>query len=171
MTRIGRIVLPIVVGTALGLGAAWLGGHLSQRPAMPDSNAPVTLRMTAIDGAPLQLPDPDGRWVLVNFWATWCAPCRREMPLLQDLHAQPRADLRIVGIAIDEPARVADFVDQLGIDYPIAVTDAQPAAFGNPEGLLPYTVLIDPTGHIRWRHLGELKAASIRQALGRMPRG
>ena len=128
-----------------------------------------TAEFITFDGDPLSLSDWNGKWVLVNFWATWCAPCVREMPLLQDLADQYPDRLNVVGIAIDEPGNVGEFVERLGIDYPILIGTSDvretQARFGNPNGMLPYSVLIDARGIVRWTHLGELEENVLRDTL------
>jgi thiol-disulfide isomerase/thioredoxin len=110
--------------------------------------------------------DFDGRVVLVNFWATWCAPCREEMPMLNEVYRSlaPRG-LDVVGIALDDVARAREFAERLGIDYTILVgagdVMATGLAYGNQAGLLPYTVLIDRDGVVRWTFLGELKRNAL----------
>lgn len=117
-----------------------------------------------LDGDWVTPDDFAGKVLVVNFWATWCAPCRREMPLLDKLHRE-HDDVAVVGIAIDEPGAVRDYVDNIGISYPILIgasdVRATHAAWGNPEGMLPYTVVVDREGVICWRHLGEVEAAEI----------
>ncbi len=162
-----------VLGIALGAGWAWLS-----RPAPPEPG---------VEGAAVGDPQPgfrhgdlDGQWVsaadfedrllLVNFWATWCAPCRREMPVLQDASEAHAEDLAVVGIAIDDPGPVRDFVDQLGISYPILIGGADvlttQRAWGNASGALPYTVLVDRQGQIAWQHMGEVSADELTEVLG-----
>ena len=118
------------------------------------------------NGEQVTAADFDGRVVLVNFWATWCAPCRKEMPMLVELHHEYRAKgLEVVGIALDEVDQARKFAADLGVDYPILVgtTDVMATAreYGNLSGVLPYTVLIDREGIIRWTHLGEVKKAEV----------
>lgn len=101
----------------------------------------------------------DGRVILVNFWATWCTPCTEEMPMLRQLQ-QEYADrgLAVVGIALDEPGRARQFAEDLDIDYTIlfGLADAMLVGrqFGNRSGMLPYSVLVDAEGVIRWTRLG-----------------
>jgi len=109
----------------------------------------------------------DGRVVLVNFWATWCKPCREEMPMLVRLHHEYQGkDFQIVGIALDDVQQARDFAAELGIDYPILVgsTDVMAVVrlYGNLSGVLPYSVLIDREGIIRWTYLGELRSKDLR---------
>ena len=108
----------------------------------------------------------DGKIVLVNFWATWCAPCRKEMPMLVKVHDAYQAQgLEIVGIALDEVEQAREFAANLGVDYPVLIgtTEVMLTAreYGNNSGVLPYSVLIDRDGIIRWTHLGELEEAEV----------
>ena len=105
--------------------------------------------------------DFDGQVWLLNFWASWCTPCVQEMPMLSALHrGREGAGLTVVGIAVDEPQRAREFAAELGIDYPVLVGLAETALlgrrYGNRDGVLPYSVLIDAAGTVRWTHLGAL---------------
>jgi len=112
----------------------------------------------------------DGQVMLVNFWATWCTPCTEEMPMLWQLQ-QEYADhgLAVVGIALDEPERAQQFVRDLGIDYTIlfGLADAMLVGrqFGNGSGMLPYSVLVDAEGVIRWTRLGAVTHEQIKGQL------
>lgn len=107
-----------------------------------------------------------GKTILINFWATWCAPCREEMPMLVDLQSMHAGrGLQVVGIALDDAKVVKNFVDTFGISYPILVGEADvfnvSSAFGNQEGVLPFSVLIDRQGVIRWQYAGKLKGEDV----------
>jgi thiol-disulfide isomerase/thioredoxin len=122
-------------------------------------------------GAWVSASDFDGQVVLVNFWATWCQPCREEMPMLLDLqHDFGQQGLQVVGIALDDVQQARDFVSELGVDYPILVgaVDVMAVArlYGNVSGVLPYSVLIDRAGIIRWAQLGALQRDELVQRLG-----
>ena len=117
--------------------------------------------LTDTSGSAVSASDLDGRAWLANFWATWCAPCVEEMPMLARLQQEYGQDeLTIVGIALDDPDKARDFAKELSIDYPVLVGlgDVMLVGrkFGNQAGMLPYTVLIDAQGIIRWTHLGAL---------------
>ncbi|WP_297832089.1 TlpA disulfide reductase family protein, partial [Thermomonas sp.] len=118
------------------------------------------LRLSDLDGTPVPLPDAwAGRPTLVNLWATWCAPCLKEMPDLQAFSAQQGASgVRVVGIALDDPDAVRPFLARHGITYPI-LTDAPGPAdagvrLGNRAGVLPYSVLIDADGRMIKTRIG-----------------
>lgn len=113
------------------------------------------------DGRWVSMSDFDGAVVLVNFWATWCEPCREEMPLLQDWADQYEPDdLRIIGIALDDVARAREFAAAIQIRYPLLVGGPDVLAtsqrWGNQRGALPYSVLVDREGLVRWTHFGPL---------------
>ena len=104
----------------------------------------------------------DGSVTLINFWATWCKPCREEMPMLLGLYkSYAPAGLQVVGVAIDDVQQARDFAAELGVDYTILVgsTDVMVMAqsYGNLSGVLPYSVLIGRDGIVRWTHLGLLE--------------
>jgi peroxiredoxin len=118
------------------------------------------------DGSIVSASDFDGQVVLVNFWATWCAPCREEMPMLMDLRARYKEDgLEVVGIAIDDVAMAREFISELGIEYPnlVGSTDVMATLrlYGNISGVLPYSVLVDRNGIVRWTHLGVLETSAL----------
>lgn len=117
---------------------------------------------TTLDGQPIGLGDLRGRVVLLNLWATWCFPCREEIPVLQRLHEQLAAEgLEVVGVSIDvggAQSYVREFANEFGVTYPIwHDPDARIANTFRTVGV-PTTFLIDREGIIRWRHLGPVRA-------------
>jgi thiol-disulfide isomerase/thioredoxin len=99
--------------------------------------------------------------VVVNFWATWCEPCRKEMPALTRVQQRYAANgLQIVGIALDSAEKVSAFGTEIQVNYPLLLGSSDlfqlMAATGNPSGAVPFTVAIDRQGNFRWRHLGAL---------------
>ena len=109
-----------------------------------------------------QLSDYKGRWVLVNFWATWCPPCLKEIPDLMAIYDQ-RKDVMIIGVAmdIDDPQTVLDFVRSTGINYPIVLGNRIIASQLDDVSLLPSTYFYDPDGNPAARQLGIVSRESI----------
>ena len=111
-----------------------------------------------------KLEDYKGRWVLVNFWATWCPPCLKEIPDLIALHEQ-RKDLIVIGIAmdVDDPKVVMDFVKSMSITYPIVLGDRKIASQLDDVSLLPSTYFFDPEGNPAARQQGIISRESIEE--------
>jgi thiol-disulfide isomerase/thioredoxin len=124
------------------------------------------LRLTALDGDQVSSSAWAGKPVVLNFWATWCPPCRREMPLLDDWQ-QRYADrgLHVIGIAIDRREQVAGFLEDHAVSYPILLGDMDTVALskqlGNRTGGLPFTVVFDRVGRRVADRTGEIDDAFL----------
>ena len=129
------------------------------RPAVPDVR-PV-FELADQDGVRRSITEWDGRALMINFWATWCPPCRREIPLLNDLRARyaPRG-FEVIGVAVDFRDDVLAYMRDTPIDYPVLIgeQDGLDAArsFGMETMGFPFTVFTDTQGRIVTIHLGEL---------------
>lgn len=162
----------------LALAALAAGIWLAQVRHVPQAAA------TPMDALWLRsFPDPEGRpqalsqWrgqvVVLNFWASWCAPCREEMPDFAALRTQYHArGVEFVGIAIDSPANVAQFLQQQPVNYPVLIGEGAAHGLvrqlGNPSGALPYTIVLDRDGKVALTHLGRLPRATLDAALRKM---
>lgn len=164
-----RLVLG-AVGTAAalgGVGFAWL--HYGQDMDAGGDPLPSGFweqQWDAPQGESVLLQSFRGKPLLLNFWATWCAPCVEEMPSINDLFLQNRANgLQVLGLAIDKPASVVAFLQRMAIAYPIGMAGANgtqwAAQLGNPSGALPYSLLVSGEGLIVRRKLGKLSAADL----------
>lgn len=126
-----------------------------------------TLTLPTVDGKTYTLAEHRGKWVVINFWATWCAPCLKEMPELSALHAM-RNNVEVVGLAYEdiEPAEMQAFLKAHPVAYPIAIVDTYqpPADFAVPRGL-PMTYLIGPDGKVAKQFLGPVEARDIEAAI------
>lgn len=158
MRKIVFIAILAVAAVAGGASAWWMnrsdgaGAEQAMRPAfsLPD-----------LDDQVRKIGEWDGKVVLLNFWAPWCPPCRREIPAFMKLTKKYHDQgLAVVGVTIDTEQNAQNFVDTNGVDYPILVGGEAGVhiakAYGNKVGALPYTVILDRQGHIRYKQGGEL---------------
>ena len=168
--RIARLM-----SAATLLAGAGLLGVLAYQwwgPAPEPSVDTSTVSLTDLDGRPRTLGEWSGELVLVNFWASWCSPCRREIPMLVEVQQQYRdRGFTILGPAMDRPDTARDLAVRLGIDYPVFAGDteivAAMTALGDQLGALPYSVLIGRDGRILERQSGELHRAELVQLIER----
>ena len=153
-------------------GPAPTGMDTARAPAVQDLLGQLRPDFTLQDvtGKAVTASDFDGHIWLVNFWATWCKPCVEEMPMLSRLQ-QEYADqgLKVVGIALDDAQRAGEFAAGLAVSYTILVgkTDVVLTGrrYGNATGMLPFSVLMDSSGVIRWTHLGALSGDELRRQI------
>ena len=153
-------------------------GPAGPAPPAPAESAPVphvvqetaevpALDLATVGGGRYVLADHRGKWVVVNFWATWCAPCLKEMPELSALHAM-RQNIEVVGLAYEdiEPADMQAFLKERPVAYPIVILDTfdPPKDFATPRGL-PMSYLIAPDGKVAKEFLGPVSAREIEQAI------
>ena len=149
---------------ALGLGTGARSGATSMLPVSPVFGR----SFVDLQGQEQALSAYVGQPVLVNFWASWCGPCVREMPLLESLHQQ-HPDLTVLGLAIDTQANVERFLKKVQVSYSLLLTGTQGIPLmrelGNKSGVLPFTLLFDRSGRQADSVIGELKPDNIQTRL------
>ncbi len=154
------------------LGAAAFGGFQMAR-MLRAQNAPLAvappeigvaigdrrpdLNLPDLSGRPVSLAQFEGKPILINFWASWCPPCVKEMPVLDEF-ARNHPDWQVVGIALEPAEAARDYLKANPVSYPVLIgSDESPdesATFGNSRGVLPFTVIVDADGRLLKRHAG-----------------
>jgi thiol-disulfide isomerase/thioredoxin len=164
-------VLAALAGTAL-----WLAARPANDAAITVETVPAALWAASfrdLDGRAHALGEFQGRVVVVNFWATWCAPCREEMPGFQRLQAKwASQSVQFVGVSAEDPGKVAGFARNLGISYPLWVGGDEVGELsrrlGNRAGVLPHTVVLDRQGSVVAAKVGAYKEDELDAIVGRL---
>lgn len=132
-------------------------------PVEATAGGPVypAFKLTDIDGAERDFAEWEGKHRLLNFWATWCAPCRREIPLLKAFQDEHGVDgFQIIGIAVDFPEQVAAYAEQAEFNYPILVGQEDAMAVAETSGIefigMPFTMIVAADGELINTHVGEI---------------
>ncbi|MEE8388244.1 MAG: TlpA disulfide reductase family protein [Acidiferrobacterales bacterium] len=171
-----RILIGLVAAAALVGG--FLIAQLLHKPALapPDQAAAMPTQMVAftlpdVYDKPHSINQWRGKLILLNFWATWCPPCREEIPLFIDMQEKYGGKgLQIIGVAIDKKQDVENYADFSLINYPVLVGQEEAMVimkqYGNRLGTLPYTVVIDPQGRVLNRKVGAYKRLELETLLG-----
>lgn len=174
MTPIRRALLVAGVGGAAAVAGyfvnAWRIGALG--PTVDEDVAGAILGSTlhTLDGAPQTLAGLRGRVLVINYWATWCAPCREEIPLFVRLQQEYAArNVQFVGIAVDQADKVRDFAKEFNINYPLLIAGLDAVELsrkaGNKAGVLPYTLVLDRSGKIAASLVGGISEVRMRGQL------
>jgi peroxiredoxin len=162
----GFLLHRLTVGHARAtLYAAPAAAVVPQPPGAPQPTRPIPeqlpdIALPGLDGAMHHLTDWKGRALVINFWATWCEPCRREVPLLKSLRRERSAQrLEVIGVAVDAPAAVRTYAARNGMNYPLLIGEQggleAAQAFGM-DTVLPFSVFADRAGEIVALKIGEL---------------
>ena len=163
----------------------FLGACSKEEPAAapePVAEAPASAGTAVASAVAFELPDMsgtqrhssewDGQPKLLNFWATWCAPCRREIPLLKQTQEQYAGDLglQVIGIAVDFNEDVLAYAEEAQFNYPILVGQEDAMAVAESSGIdfigLPFTMIVGPSGELIKTHIGEIVEEHIEQITG-----
>jgi thiol-disulfide isomerase/thioredoxin len=165
-----RALAAVVAVLAIGAGVA---AYLQWRASAADAEAVADLRMLQLPdlaGARQSLAQWEGKVLIVNFWATWCEPCREEVPALSRTRRAYQANgVEVVGIAVDSASKVAAFAKELDVPYPLLLGGLEvidlSRRLGNRVGALPYTLVLDRNGRLVLSHLGAVTEQQLRQVL------
>ncbi|MGD2084305.1 MAG: TlpA disulfide reductase family protein [Chromatiales bacterium] len=125
---------------------------------------PLDLSLRGLDGTQVRLSDHRGAWVVLNFWASWCEPCRDAIPELVHFHDE-HPNVMVLGISLEDtdPGTLRGIVAELGMDYPVALAGDAPVQPFEPLKGLPTTVVIDPQGELAAFHTGPVSAEGLSQ--------
>ncbi|WP_456404044.1 TlpA family protein disulfide reductase [Thiolapillus sp.] len=167
----------LLAAIGIGLGAVIAGVYQwrqQHHEVLPDSHGVYSqipdFTLPNLDGNPWRAEEWRDKILVLNFWATWCPPCRKEMPMFVRLQNEfADKDVLFVGIAIDDKQAVQDFVDTYGIEFPILHGEDRAMALSTQLGdrfnALPYTVVADRGGKILLRQAGEMLESRLRPLL------
>ena len=160
-----------IVTVSVGAGVAGWFFATRNGDIQPNGQNLQGMRLTDLSGKSRSLAEWKGKVLVINFWATWCPPCREEIPdLVLSRDKLQASGVEFLGIAIDQAAKVAEFVRNVPISYPVLLAD--PAALtvvkaiGNPSGGLPFTVVLTRNGEIAHRNLGLVTRQKIEHQVG-----
>lgn len=166
---LAALLLPIMACTASDTTETTVAtaSPVEESSAAVESADTIDFTLPTLQGDAMSLSDHRGQWVVVNYWATWCAPCRKEMPELSELHSE-REDVTVLGLAYEEtdPESFEAFLQKHHASYPILITDTYnpPEALGAPLAL-PTTFLVSPDGVIMERFLGPVTREELEKAI------
>ncbi len=170
-----KYVLIVIAMIAMGVAAYVTQSNTANKtnPEIDSANAALTtsdhkvrFQLQDASGVMHQSSEWDGKAKLINFWATWCAPCRREIPLLKETQDKYAADnIQVIGIAVDFAEDVASYAEEAAFNYPILVGQEDAMAVAETSGVefigLPFTMVVSPQGDLIKTHIGEIVVEHI----------
>lgn len=179
MKKIFPFILVIIIAGGAGFGFQRYLQNDSHNlpPAIPkavNNDIIGTIRpafeLKDIEGKLRNIDEWNGKVLLVNFWATWCPPCKKEMPAFIELHEEYQEQgFEVIGIALDDEESVQDFVDTLGVNYTVMAAEYAglelSRIYGNRIGALPFSVFVGRDGKIELTRAGELSKEQVEKII------
>ncbi|UCE22192.1 MAG: TlpA family protein disulfide reductase [Candidatus Aminicenantes bacterium] len=153
MKKYTWVFIPLVLFFIVNAKAEMMGMSSQNYPDAPD------FTLEDLKGNKISLSSMSGKVVMLNVWATWCGPCKREIPDFIEAYEQYKdKGLEIIGISVDEisPSRVLQFTEKYKINYPVAMTTSKLTKDYGPFRAVPVTIIIDKNGKIRHRQIGQV---------------
>ena len=162
MTANNKALIVMIAVVALVIGAAFNSARVD---AKIDTQALLSAKLLSGEST-VSVGENLGELTLVNFWASWCAPCREEMPVFEAMYRSAKQrGFQVIGIAIDSPEKAQPMLDSMDISYPILYAEQTGMrvmeSAGNPQGLLPYSLLLDADGKVLDQVLGTIDEQQI----------
>ena len=174
MQSYGRLLIVVVLSILSGwfLFHKTIETETSQKinTVVSDKNVLASASFTDMQGQQQALKQWQGKIIVLNFWATWCPPCREEMPELSTMQKQYiKQNLVIVGLSTDDFEKTKNFVETAPVSYQILAGDIEAMSFaeslGNDRGILPYTVIIDANGNVVERFFGRINQQLLEKTI------
>ena len=176
----------LIFGTALialMAGALFYAARIPVQVQAPPPPQPAQLDVTTrpafslpdLEGTPREFAEWDGKHRLLNFWATWCAPCRREIPILKAFQEQHGEDgFQVLGIAVDYAEQVTSYAEQAEFNYPILIGQQDAMAVAESSGIefigMPFTMFVASDGEYIGAYIGELHQSDLNDVVNIMTR-
>lgn len=173
MSGRAKLVVVLGAGVVLMVGLAVAALLLGEKQSVTPPETPIyTATYTTMPGKKISLGEWQHKLLIINFWATWCAPCREEMPMLSKLQVEYAGkNVQFVGIAADSSSKVANFSMSTPVSYPLLPDEVGAIEFskrlGNRLGLLPHTVVVAPGGRMVAGRLGIVPEDWLRDVIAK----
>jgi thiol-disulfide isomerase/thioredoxin len=168
MKKLNIVVIALILLASIGFGFRYFfqGGQSSNKA----TEALFAATFPDEKGQAQPISQYKGKTIVLNFWATWCEPCREEMPELSSLHEEGKnKNIVVLGIAIDDADAINDFVQETKVSYPLLVADMKGMELahhlGNDKGVLPYTVIINADGSVAKTYFGRISKPLLEATL------
>ena len=157
--------LPVIYLVAMTL----IAQGMVAAPVIAATAAKPTLNVTTLDGKKFDLASQSGKWVIVNYWATWCSPCLKELPDISAFVAAHQENVSAIGLDFEDAEKdeIEQFLKKHPLSYPVAQVDIDnpPKDFDAPKGL-PNTYVIAPDGHVAKSFMGPITTKDLENAIG-----